>query len=209
MPTALARKYGLGDDDDDVLAPSSVDANLVDIPCWRHAIINFPHPLLQQGLVILDTPGLNAIGTEPELTLNLLPNAHAILFMLAADTGVTKTDIEVWKNHLVGDTAATREGRLVILNKIDGLWDELKTSEEIESEIARQVRSSAQLLMIPPAQVFPVSAQKALLAKVQGDDELLAKSRLPHLELALSQELIPAKRHIVGSATPTSTCCRW
>ena len=29
----------------------------VDIPCWRHAVINFPHPLLQQGLVILDTPG--------------------------------------------------------------------------------------------------------------------------------------------------------
>ena len=200
VPAALARKYGLGEDDDDVLGPSSVDANLVDIPCWRHAIINFPHPLLQQGLVILDTPGLNAIGTEPELTLNLLPNAHAILFLLAADTGVTKTDIEVWKNHLVGDTAATREGRLVILNKIDGLWDDLKSSEEIESEIARQVRTSAQLLMIPPAQVFPVSAQKALLAKVQGDDELLAKSRLPDLELALSQELIPAKRHIVGSA---------
>ncbi|MCK7500756.1 MAG: hypothetical protein MZW92_69050 [Comamonadaceae bacterium] len=27
----------------------------------------------KQGLVILDTPGLNAIGTEPELTLSLLP----------------------------------------------------------------------------------------------------------------------------------------
>jgi hypothetical protein len=39
--------------------------------------------------VILDTPGLNAIGTEPELTLNLIPNAHAVLFILAAETGVT------------------------------------------------------------------------------------------------------------------------
>ena len=159
----------------------------VDVPCWRHAIINFPHPLLQQGLVILDTPGLNAIGTEPELTLNLLPNAHAILFILAADAGVTKTDIDVWTKHLVGDSPASREGRLVILNKIDGLWDELRTAHEIEGEIARQVRTSAQLLMIPPAQVFPVSAQKALLAKVNGDDVLLARSRLPQLEAALSQ----------------------
>ena len=82
----------------------------VDIPCWRHAIINFPHPLLQQGLVILDTPGLNAIGTEPELTLNLLPNAHAVLFILAADAGVTKTDLEVWNRHLAGDDPA-HEGR--------------------------------------------------------------------------------------------------
>ena len=55
------------------------DDGLVEIPRWRHALINFPHPLLKQGLVILDTPGLNAIGTEPELTLSLLPNAHAIL----------------------------------------------------------------------------------------------------------------------------------
>ena len=98
----------------------------VDIPCWRHAVINFPHPLLQQGLVILDTPGLNAIGTEPELTLNLLPNAHAVLFILAADAGVTKTDLEVWNRHLAGDDPATRAGRIVILNKIDGLWDELR-----------------------------------------------------------------------------------
>ncbi len=164
-------------------------------------MINFPHPLLQQGLVILDTPGLNAIGTEPELTLNLLPNAHAILFILAADAGVTRTDIDVWQNHLVGVEPATKEGRLVVLNKIDGLWDELKSAAEIEAEIARQVKTSAQLLAIPPAQVFAVSAQKALLAKVNGDDALLAKSRLPQLEQALSKELIPAKRDIVGTAT--------
>ena len=201
VPVALARKYGLHDEGD-VLAPlTPADEAAVDIPCWRHAVINFPHPLLQQGLVILDTPGLNAIGTEPELTLNLLPNAHAVLFILAADAGVTRTDIDVWQNHLVGADPATREGRLVVLNKIDGLWDDLKSPEDVDAEIARQMRSSAQILGIPPAQVFAVSAQKALLAKVNGDDALLAKSRIPILEQALSKELIPAKREIVGSAT--------
>ncbi len=203
IPIALARKYGLYDDAE-LLAPlSPADEGAIDIPAWRHAVINFPHPLLQQGLVILDTPGLNAIGTEPELTLNLLPNAHAILFLLAADAGVTRTDIDVWQNHLVGVEPATKEGRLVVLNKIDGLWDELKSEAEIEAEIARQVKTSAQLLAIPPAQVFAVSAQKALLAKVNGDDSLLAKSRLPQLEQALSKELIPAKRDIVGTAART------
>ena len=201
VPVALARKYGLYDGADALAIDTAADGRVIDIPCWRHAIINFPHPLLQQGLVILDTPGLNAIGTEPELTLNLLPNAHAVLFILAADAGVTKTDIEVWQNHLVGESPSTREGRIVILNKIDGLWDDLKTGAEVDEEIARQVRSTAQLLAIPPAQVFPVSAQKALLAKVNGDDALLSRSRMPHLELALSKELIPAKRHIVGTAT--------
>jgi len=202
VPVALARKYGLyGEGEEDILAAlERGDEGSVDIPCWRHAIINFPHPLLQQGLVILDTPGLNAIGTEPELTLNLLPNAHAVLFLLAADAGVTKTDLEVWNQHLAGEDAATRAGRLVILNKIDGLWDELKPIADVDAEIERQVKSSASMLGISTGQVFAVSAQKALLAKVNGDDALLAKSRLPVLENALSHKLIPAKRDIVGAS---------
>ena len=56
-------------------------AGNVEIPCWRHALINYPHPLLQRGLVVIDTPGLNAVGAEPELTLGLLPAAHAIVFL--------------------------------------------------------------------------------------------------------------------------------
>ncbi len=151
--------------------------------------------------MILDTPGLNAIGTEPELTLNLLPNAHALLFILAADAGVTKTDLEVWNQHLAGDDPATKAGRIVILNKIDGLWDDLKSGEAIEREIDRQVRTSAHMLGVPVSQVYATSAQKALLAKVNGDDALLAGSRLPALEASLSQRLIPAKRDIVGAAS--------
>jgi hypothetical protein len=189
-----ARKLGLYDDSDpDANLAVKEDGN-VDIPCWRHALINFPHPLLKQGLVILDTPGLNAIGAEPELTLNLLPNAHAVLFILAADTGVTKSDIEVWRRHIGG---GRQKGRLVVLNKIDGLWDQLRSSDEIEAEIARQAATSAELLDVAPSQVFPISAQKGLLAKISQDPLLLEKSRLPALERALSEGLIPAKQDIV------------
>ena len=203
VPVELARKYGLfGDGEDDILSSlEHGDEGSVDIPCWRHAVINFPHPLLQQGLVILDTPGLNAIGTEPELTLNLLPNAHAVLFILAADAGVTKTDLEVWNEHLSGEEASIKSGRLVILNKIDGLWDDLKSDEEVEREIDRQVRTTAHMLGIPRDQVYATSAQKALLAKVNGDDALLGRTRLPALEASLSHRLSPAKRDIVGAAS--------
>jgi hypothetical protein len=202
VPVELARKYGLFDEGDDLIASlDRKDEGSIDIPCWRHAVINFPHPLLQQGLVILDTPGLNAIGTEPELTLSHLPNAHALLFILSADAGVTKSDLEVWNDYLAGEDAATKAGRIVILNKIDGLWDELRTSAEIEAEIDRQVKQTAQMLDVPASQVYAVSAQKGLLAKVNGDDALLARSKLPQLEQALSRKLIPAKRDIVGAAT--------
>jgi hypothetical protein len=44
---------------------------------------------------------------------------------------------------------------------------------------------------------FPVSAQKGLVAKINKDAPLLAKTRLPALEYALSKELIPAKQDII------------
>ncbi|KPC49343.1 dynamin family protein [Amantichitinum ursilacus] len=202
VPTELAKQFGLYDENDPDQRIAVGADGLIEIPAWRHAIINFPHPLLEQGLVILDTPGLNAIGTEPELTLNLLPNAHAILFILAADTGVTKSDIDVWRNH-IGKAQGGARGRLVVLNKIDGLWDDLKSGAEIEGEISRQVQTTAELLGVPTSHVYPISAQKALVAKVQHDDALLDRARLGALEAALSGELLPAKQDIVRDSTIT------
>ncbi len=195
-----AEKYGLyrSQDADSLLSVTA--EGLVEIPQWRHAMINFPHPLLKKGLVILDTPGLNAIGTEPELTLNLLPNAHAIIFILAADTGVTKSDIEIWRNHIAVMQGAHR-GHLVVLNKIDGLWDDLKTQDAIDAELQNQVASCAGLLGLEAGQIYPVSAQKGLLAKINNDETLLAKSRLLELEYALSEKLIPSKQDIVRDNT--------
>lgn len=168
----------------------------VEIAAWRHAIVQFPHPLLEQGLVIIDTPGLNAIGSEPELTLSLLPSAHSVLFILAADTGVTHSDLQVWQKHVnVGH--GPRSGRMVVLNKIDGLWDGLRPESEIEQEIGKQVRSVASILDVPEANVFPVSAQKALLAKVNRDADLLERSRIGALEAALSAELLPTRQNII------------
>lgn len=83
-----ARNLGLYSDDEAELHRRQGGGTLseIDVPQWRHALISFPHPLLKQGLVILDTPGLNALGSEPELTLSMLPSAQAVLFILAADT---------------------------------------------------------------------------------------------------------------------------
>jgi hypothetical protein len=203
VDAATAEAYGLINPNDEETARSLARDGCIAIPRWRHALINFPHPLLKQGLVILDTPGLNAIGTEPELTLNMLPSAHAVLFLLSADSGVTKSDIEIWRQHIAPVQGASR-ARLVVLNKIDGLWDELKTPAEIDAVIARQVVSSAALLDLPVSQVYPVSAQKALVAKVRNDPALLAKSRLPELEAALTHELIPCKQALVSESAQAS-----
>jgi predicted GTPase len=196
----VASEYGLFNPNDEETLRSLEKTGTLQIPRWRHALINFPHPLLKQGLVILDTPGLNAIGTEPELTLNLLPSAHAVLFVLAADTGVTKSDMDIWRHH-IAPLQTGSQGRLVVLNKIDSLWDELKSPQQIKLEINRQLETTALQLDLSTSQIFPVSAQKGLLAKVKRNAGLISQSGLPALESALSMQLMPCKQELVRSST--------
>jgi hypothetical protein len=178
-------------------------AGMVEIPKWRHALINIAHPLLKQGLVILDTPGLNAIGAEPELTVSLIPQAHAVVFILAADTGVTRSDLAIWREHLSSQDN-TLSSRLVVLNKIDTLWDELSTTQQIQAQIERQREQSASILGLSTEQVIPVSAQKGLVAKINNDTELLQASHLPDLEKVLGLGLLGQRQGILQAAVSAS-----
>jgi hypothetical protein len=171
----------------------------VEVPKWRHALINIAHPLLKQGLVILDTPGLNAIGAEPELTVSLVPQAHAVVFILGADTGVTKSDLEIWREHLITESTAG-DTRLVVLNKIDSLWDALSSPAQIQMQIDRQRATTAEILGLTREQVLPVSAQKGLVAKVTDDAKLLQASCLPALEDALANRIMGQRQRILGAA---------
>ncbi len=188
-----ARALGFWDDERPEDNPPCDESGKVEVPAWRHALINYPHPLLQQGLVVLDTPGLNAIGAEPELTLSLLPTAHATVFILGADTGVTKSDLAIWRDHL-GAHAPTR---FVVLNKIDALEDPLATRAQVETHIVAQQRDTARTLGVAAERVFPLSARQALAARVSGDDAGLVRSRLPALEFALGAQLLPQRRQVL------------
>ena len=195
-----AQALGLWDAQDN---PRLDAQGLVEVPRWRHALINIAHPLLKQGLVILDTPGLNAIGAEPELTVSLLPQAQAVVFILGADTGVTKSDLDIWREHLIVDSEGS-DLRLVVLNKIDTLWDALSSEAKIQAQIDRQCASTAEILGIPRSQVIPVSAQKGLVGKVTNDAALLAASCLPNLEAALANGIMGQRQKILGAAVATS-----
>jgi len=190
---AEAHTLGFWDDALPEDNPPLDDEGRVEVPEWRHALINYPHPLLKQGLVVLDTPGLNAIGAEPELTLGLLPTAHATVFILGADTGVTKSDMAIWRDHLGTHNLA----RFVVLNKIDALIDPLATAAEVAAQIEAQRQATARTLDISADRVFPLSARQALASRVAGDARGLAASRLVELEEALSSQLLPQRRQVL------------
>src|SRR5690606_11498731 len=172
---AEATKLGFGDEE---LTERNAEG-LVAVPSWRHALISLDHPLLRQGLRIVDTPGLNALGNEPELTLKTLSEAQAILFLLSADAGVTASDMAIWRDHIqiLRDDHCTAV--LTLLNKIDSLWDDLVPSQEVQNNIEHIRQLTAQQLNLAPEHVVALSAKHGLLGKVGRNSAQLQRSNFP------------------------------
>ena len=196
---ATAKSLGFWHEDDAAMQKRLSEKGTVEIPMWRHAMINYPHPLLQKGLVVIDTPGLNSMGAEPELTLNIIPNAHAVLFLTAIDSGITKSDMQIWSDYVKNRASH----KLVLLNKIDMLWDGLESDAEVSAMVQQQIEHTAKQLDLDAKRIFAISAQKALLAKIKHDAKLLQRSGIDTLEDALANQLIKSKHEILGRAIVT------
>ena len=190
-----------------VAVADSGEAAMVDVPRWRYAVVNFPHPLLDAGLVIIDTPGLAALSLEPELARERVPDADALIMVLDITQGVAKSDLSAWQDHPGSvrnfrerarehekESDESRQIRLVVLNKIDALEvtqhaDAQETNRELLRAIDRRVRDAAELLRIDPMRVVAVSARQGLTGKLNQDNDQIIKSRLYQLERELGTNL--------------------
>ena len=165
----------------------------VEIPRWRYAIVNFPHPLLASGLTVLDTPGHSALATEPELTMHRIPDAAAVVFMVAADTGVTAADEALWREH-IAPIEGLEDTCFIALNKIDALRGTSKSESQVLEEIDAKVRGTADALGVAPTRVYALSAAQGLAAKTAADRDGLIRSRLYRLEQALAKGMVHQRR---------------
>jgi hypothetical protein len=194
VTTSEARELGF---DEDMLESDRSLPDHVLVPAWRNAQISIRHPLFERGLRILDTPGLNALGSEPELTISMLPRAHAIVFLLSADTGVTASDMTIWKEHIDTEHADHRAGRFAVLNKIDALWDDLQGEKHTSDAINRIRRYTADHLDMREKDVIPLSAKQGLTARVKKDQTLLERSNLVQLEQLIIQRILMHKEQLI------------
>ncbi len=186
------------------------DTTLVDVPRWRYAIVNYPHPLLDAGMVIIDTPGLAAFTSEPELARQRAPGADALILVLDITQGATKPDLAIWRDHL-GNARTFRERerdepnqmRLVVLNKIDelaaGAEDGADAAKLQLREMDNRTREVADLLRIDPIKVIAVSARLGLAGKLANDNDKVIRSRLYQLERALSTGLPTDRNEAITS----------
>ncbi len=200
----------------DSLVNTGRESGWVEVPCWRYALINFPHPLLDAGLVVIDTPGLSALTVEPEFTRENIPAADAVIVVLDAAEGVTKRDLAIWKDALGGarnlrdrERVESTQARLVAVNKIDLLKvespQEQKESDQLWlREIDKRVQDVADLMRIEPMKVIAISAAQALAGKFEQSPDVVLKSRLFRLEQALATNL-PDQRQAALSNDILST----
>ncbi|MHB8264311.1 MAG: dynamin family protein [Acidithiobacillus ferrivorans] len=144
------------------------------IPRWRHALLYLAHPMLDAGLTVLDTPGLNAIGAEPELTFGMLADADAIIFVLGADTGVTQSDLTIWDQYLAEieqqvDKTAERlripREQVIPVSGQKGLVARIRQDPELleRSGMAALERSIAEVLL--PARRVAIQAKCRFLVE--------------------------------------------
>ncbi len=121
--------------------------------------IAYPNPVLQQSLVLVDTPGVNDISRQKvEITYGYVPRADVILYVLDATQVLKKSEVTFIRDRLL---KANRERILFVLNKVDAL------SPEDVLEVEQYARERLEAL-IGPVELFSFSGRLALKAQQQG-----------------------------------------
>jgi small GTP-binding protein len=139
--------------------------------------VYYPSPLLQQGIVLVDTPGIGSTHLHnTEATLNFIPQCDAVIFVISADPPVTEVEIEFLKR------IQAKIGRIFfILNKIDYLTpaDLTKVMDFVTAIFIQKNGIDKDI------RVIPLSAKKGLLAKQTNNPQLFTQSGLSKIEEAL------------------------
>jgi len=136
----------------------------------RHLDVFYPAPFLKDGVVLVDTPGVNDLNeARAEITYGYIPRSDAILFLLDAGQILKESERNFISSKLLSQS---RDKVLFVVNKMDLLDDEEK------QEAIAYARLNLGKLMDDP-RVFGISAEKALTDDLDGSgmDVLLAELR--------------------------------
>ena len=86
---------------------------------------------------------------------------------------------------------------VLLLNKIDVLWDDLQGEKHTQEAIDRVRGYTADHLGMRQNDVIPLSAKQGLLARVKGNEELLERSNLAQLEQLIIQRILMHKEQLI------------
>ena len=110
-----------------------------------YAVVEYPLPLLEKGVEIVDSPGLNDTEARNQLTLEYVNNCHAILFVLSATQQFTLGEQRYLDNYI-------KDRGLTVFFLINA-WDEIQNrlvNPEDETELQEAEERVRQVFRTKP-----------------------------------------------------------
>lgn len=148
------------------------------------ADVQLPAELLQRGFHFVDTPGLgSAILANTETTREFFPQCDAVIFVMTFESPFSAEELVSFE-----DVAWYVRKVFLIVNKMD------LVSFDQRDEVIRFVHQQVARTQVgSDVEIFPVSAQEALLSKLANDEQRLYQTGLPEVERALTEFLTVRK----------------
>jgi replication fork clamp-binding protein CrfC len=144
-------------------------------PGVEYAVVEYPLALLEKGVEIVDSPGLNDTEARNELSLGYINNCHAILFVLRASQPCTLGERRYLENYI--------KGRGLTVFFLINAWDQVREAlidpddedelREAEDKLRRVFKSNlADYCLVDghdvyDERVFEISAIKALRKRIK------------------------------------------
>ncbi|MBQ8175781.1 MAG: dynamin family protein [Oscillospiraceae bacterium] len=167
----------------------------------KQATVYYDTDFCKNNVDIIDTPGLNDDEQMTNVTLSILPEIDAAVFVISANSPFSQFEKEfLEKKMLTSDM-----GRIIFAVNCFGTFskeDEDRIVETVEKRIGSYVMEKAKMVMgenskefavykrkIGTPKVIGVYAKKALMAKESGDAAMLEESNFPTFERVLESML--------------------
>ncbi len=163
-------------------------------PDISHAVVEYPLALLEKGVEIVDSPGLNDTEARNELSLGYINSCHAILFVLRASQPCTLAERRYLENYI-------KERGLAVFFLVNA-WDQIKEGlldpDDAEELAAAEVKlrkvfraNLAEYCQVDgydwyDERVFEISAIQALRRRVKDANATLDGTGLPQFMGALN-----------------------
>jgi GTPase SAR1 family protein len=167
-------------------------------PTVEYAVVEYPLPLLEKGIEIVDSPGLNDTEARNELSLGYINNCHAILFVLRASQPCTLGERRYLENYI-------KDRGLTVFFLINA-WDQIKESlidpddteelAEAEFKLKRVFKTNLAEYCQTDGQdiyderVFQLSSLLALRKRIKDVNASLEGTGFPELMGALDNFLV-------------------
>ncbi len=167
----------------------------------ENAVVYYPCTFCQNGVQIIDTPGLNDDERMTAISENVIPALDAIIMVLVPDSPFSQSEAEFVRNKVM----ASDLGKLIfVVNKIDIVDedDRPRLLESIKDKIQTSVLEKMALVYgkdsdefnnakakLGDIKIIPVSAKRALKGKLNGNNEILEDSGYLEFENVLSKML--------------------